>query len=354
MIDATPYLDAVAPRLAGVMAPGELAACRAVLAAIPAIAPRTFVFECPLAGEAPRADVAYSFDRPSAGLTALRVAGLPAAVAALLDRLDEPGAPAASTLWLEHDLDRPVTDPPSVFLGDADLSGAGAGARGPERLAYLLAALGPVDDAMASALAACHRALPPGAALFQVGRMLPRPGAPVRLCIRHVPAAGLDAFLAAAAPDRVLRLPAAARAFVAEHRPFVLDVDLEPGRGVGHRVGIELIVEDRSPGKVIPLLDELVARGLCAPGKRDLVAGWAGVTAYRRDDAPRPIADVCALVGGRARAGHLRLVSHLKLVCEHEQIIAAKAYLCLRYFVTSPKGIRDAQDGHDDRVPGSP
>lgn len=94
--------------------------------------------------------------------------------------------------------------------------------------------------------------------------------------------------------------------------PFV-ELALDVGRdGIRPRVGIELTVGDDERLDVSPVIERLVALGLCSDAKARALARWPGCA---------------ALAGVGPRCVLVRRLSHLKLVVEPGGAIHAKAYL---------------------------
>ncbi|MGH6916763.1 MAG: hypothetical protein ACREJ0_03565, partial [Geminicoccaceae bacterium] len=101
----------------------------------------------------------------------------------------KPWASRIANIWLEFDVVAPMQPqpPPSMFFGAVRLIGADE----PTALPGLLEASGLLRG---GALGARARAianqvlatLPVGAAIFQIGQMIARSGAPLRLCVRDI------------------------------------------------------------------------------------------------------------------------------------------------------------------------
>jgi hypothetical protein len=268
-------------------------------------------------------------------------------VAELARRWAEPDAAlarAVESVWLELDLDRPAGDEvpvPGVFVDflDAGITGGedlDAAARlAGEALAPLLG--GRLPDAAARRLRACIAALPAGAFVIYLGVMLSRPAAAaaVRLCVMGVEGRGaLASFLGAAewpgpAGDVIEDAVALAQADGAG--AAMVHLDLLPDGGVAPALGLEFTFARRPQleGRIAErgLLDALVARGLCDPGKRDALAAWPG---YRVETLPHELWP--SLV--------VRRLNHVKVVCTPAGVVDAKAYLCFHHEYRSRRWTR--------------
>ena len=201
------FVDVVAPWLDPALVDGPaLAEIRTVASRLPGTLSRRIGFEVRLGEEAARADFLVCVTR--AEREALAGAGEDTLIGrtswAPLRALAEAWAAsplldgAVASLWIELDLAAAATaEPvPSVFFGLADLLSerddpdAWRGVAAHD-LATTLAALevlsgGPVAPGLRRHLAECFGALPPGAKVFQVGAMLSRGTAAVRVCVRRL------------------------------------------------------------------------------------------------------------------------------------------------------------------------
>ena len=259
-----------------------------------------------------------------------------------------PWAARVENIWLEFDLVAPqLPQPaPSLFFGAVRLLDASE----PDALESLLDASatlrgGPFAPATVALARQILRTLPPGAAVFQVGQMLARPGAPLRLCIRDIPPDTLAPYLAELGytngrPELVDLLGRLAGL------GGVVEVDLDLAQTLGPRVGLEW-VPPTAPvarlGAEAGLFDLLVAEELCLPEKAAACRGWLGLAHCRRHPDRWP----AALYAGdgewqrRATSCIARYLHHVKIVSGPEGQREAKAYLaCLHRFVPD-KAIKD-------------
>jgi hypothetical protein len=108
----------------------------------------------------------------------------------------------------------------------------------------------------------------------------------LRLCINHLPPAGVPAWLQAQGwPGDVSALGAALMAIVPLVRVVAIDVDYTKA-GIGPKIGIECYQQWTDPERAQwqPLLDHLDALGLCVDSKRTAIAAFPAKTEYRVKD----------------------------------------------------------------------
>jgi hypothetical protein len=300
----------LAPELAGTRARDGL---REVAAGIPARHASSLWLECRLATGAPRVDLSLKVSpaaltrvaRGEAGPLWERIGRLARRVA----RGEGAAGRAGTGLWLEHDIhEPPARRVPGVFLQlppGGDPAGAVLEAAG-----ELLGA--PPAGALALRLRRVLAAAPAGAQLGQVGFMLARGEASVRLCfLFHDPArlAGLlERFGWPGPAAEVAACPGLAR-FTG---PMMLHLDVGaggvlPGAGLDFRLDPRPQLRGGLPDRA--LLDALAGAGLADTQKAAALLRWPGA---HRD---RP---------GQAQ---LRWVSHLKLSFRPHATPEAKSYL---------------------------
>lgn len=242
---------------------------------------------------------------------------LPPHLGSFLRRWAEPGGPFARvpSVWLEYDLDR---EPRPVVCAklrpDAGL---------PWLLDALLPALHgkPLAAAQRRLVRRCHEAIPPPASLLYAFSLRPRGNDAVRMEIFGLDPASIPRYLRAVAPDFDPRVEDAAPLFAGVER-IHLSLDVSPG-AILPRIGIEgsfSRLPSREP-RWSGLLDRLVDRGLCTPGKRAAVLSWTGYDTFWSAAQSWPVAT--AGVDGFC----VRSLSHLKVVCDPGRDLEAKAYL---------------------------
>ncbi len=234
-----------------------------------------------------------------------------------LRRWAEPGGPFAwvPSVWLEYDLDR---EPRPVVCAklrpDAGL---------PWLLDSLLPALHgkPLAGAQRRLVRRCHEAIPAPASLLYAFSLRSRGNDAVRMEIFGLePAAILD-YLRAVVPHADPRVEDAAP-LVAGVERIHLSFDIGPA-AILPRIGIEGSFSSlpcREP-RWSGLLDRLVDRGLCTPGRRAALLSWTGYDTFW--SAPQSWPAATAGVNGFC----VRSLSHLKVVCDPGRDLEAKAYL---------------------------
>ena len=252
-----------------------------------------------------------------------------------------PWAERVENIWLECDLVAPqLPQPaPSLFFGAYRLVGPDE----PDLMRALLRASamlrgGSLDPDCAALALRVLRLLPPGGAIFQIGQMMARPGAPLRLCLRDVPMAAATDYLAELGyPTRRAQLETLVRRLTGLGGSIDLDLDL--GQGLGPRIGFEWCPPADGSARIAAegeLFAWLVGDGLCVPDKATACRTWTRLVHCRRHRELWP-APLFAGDGDPARQGTScigRFLNHVKLVAEPEGRLTAKAYLaCLHRFV---------------------
>lgn len=329
-----------------------LADARTVARALPATLTRRFGFESALDTDDGDAGVAVQVDAAAPGWRLL--AGVHAPDDPLAPLMAHPGwrtlrslcrhalsagAPlhdAVGSLWLEFDLPRPRVAPdplvPGVFFTPA--ATLPAGTHDGEDLCMRFAARvfaqvagTALPESLDSALRACLGALPPTAVLSQVGLMLGRPEAALRLVLAFPEVDTIAGYLARldwpGAPDQVADLLAPLRAIVDR---IVLQLDV--GSRVSPRIGLETYFREFSQPRNDPrwaaLLGHCVASALCTRDKRDALLAFPGQSYH-----------LLALPVVLARG-----LSHLKLVYQADRPPRAKAYYGFGYRFAAPSVTR--------------
>ncbi|HEV2845640.1 MAG TPA: hypothetical protein VG477_12390, partial [Thermoanaerobaculia bacterium] len=244
-------------------------------------------------------------DRSEAG----RVEGLPLPphLAAFLSAWAEPDGPFAPvrSVWLEFDLDRdpeglPCPIPSAKLAGPVD----------PDWLTgTLLPALHgkPLSPEQREAVRFCLAALPAPGSLLYAFSLFPRNPGAVRLEAVGQSREEILETLRRVAPRTEQCASQAAPLFGKSGRFHLFAFDLTSE--VLPRIGIEASFARqpaREPGWEI-LFQELVAAGLCTPGKRDAALAWSGYDTFRTAPEAWPL----------EAAGHrgffVRSLSHVKV-----------------------------------------
>lgn len=178
-------------------------------------------------------------------------------------------------------------------------------------------------------LAACHEALPEGAAITDIGIMLARDVDAVRLVVAHVPRIGAPAYLErlrwGGPPPRIDE----ALTMVPASLSHVI-VSLDAGSQLLPRVGVEYYPGYRATD--LPSWSEalhaLSEHGLCAPGKRDALLDWPGHVSPITGDRPWPAGLLTESLLNRSDRFLVlaRRLTFLKIVCDAVGPRQAKAY----------------------------
>jgi hypothetical protein len=327
---------------------------QALVAAYPTALCHQFGFECRLGEAAAEPDLAICIGpRPGqvaslAELAAARGAdGVWPRLAALAAALQAEAAPIYNC-WLEFDVAGGAVPVPSVFVGARKPSAASAPEAGggmPASQAWIgrtLAVLrGEValPPALEAQIARVLGALPSAAWIYQAGAMTARAGAPLRLCLRGLPASAVPGFLATVGwrgdAGRVLsRLGG----LVDEVR---LGLEISED-GIGSRLGLECYVTaDARLGARLPaLVAALVAHGLCLEANAHALLAWPGLTHERRHAAIWP-ASLRATAPGEGNVFR-RWVHHVKLTIAPTGPPTAKAYIGAENVTVADAALRAA------------
>ncbi len=223
------------------------------------------------------------------------------------------------TIWLELDAVRETPSPSLFFtLKPEGLTVSQAYAVAQDALGVLLAEanLALFQDNVRRCFDACDGV----ARIYQVGVMLARQTDALRLCVHPLNADSIAPYLARVGwpgpVDELASLVAWLLGFVDR----IDMIDLDVGSRIYPQVGFECVFEQqphREPRWAV-FLDDLVARGLCAPDKRDAVLAWPGYT----DPTPGPLPQLPEQIEVLKRR-----VSHVKIVYQPQRPLEAKAYL---------------------------
>lgn len=241
-------------------------------------------------------------------------------------------------LWLELDMDepRPAVPAPNMFVGSKCIRLDFESHEWLTRQALPELTGFPVPQPVECKLLDCIQRLPRGADIFQVGAMLAREPAFVRICVR-----GLS-------PDRITTYLTDIDWPGDEHEiaALVTDltgladwvcVDVDVSDRIGPKVGIECYCGSKSAPRLIRhydrLLEWLVQKGLCLPKQQDALVAFSGI-ANERDDAsrwPESLSAASSLMGPGHVSIMTRELSHVKVVYQQGRPLAAKAYPGVRY-----------------------
>lgn len=314
------FLVPIAPALDGALIDGAaLAAIRSVASRMPAaLGLELFGFECDLSDPRPVADFLVSCTRRRGGPAVLATAHAHPAVARFAAAWDV----RFDDVWLELDVSRNADATPSVFFAPAAWRGPDCAAQVDDGLRLL------ADAAPPAGLRRIVAAIPEHAGLFQVGRMLARPGMPVRACVGPMLPDVATAFLTAIdhpattrARDELVRL-----APLVDAVAVGLDVD-------GQRLGIEcyrktmmLARHDAGDARLLEALGGVRA-------KLDGLTRWPGYASVVDDPtAWPPSLDAPARFAADGTESFLvRRLHHVKVTIDGAAPRRAKAYLAVQH-----------------------
>ncbi len=327
----TPYVPAE------LISPEAFARIQDAAGALPGAITDFFGFECALGTDDPVADFLMSC-RTSHGSREALAAPAPGcaipefllqrpvwrrilAFASEWARPESPLFGGIHNLWLEFDLNgaAPSDSEPSVFIGSDRLERSS-----PQECAWLTDLALPLllghglDADVRLQITRCIDLLPPDARLFQVGLMLSRPAAPVRLCVRGIPRTGITAYLSAL--DWPGSLAELEKLFdsLGEHAERI-DLDFDVAGCIQPKIGLECYIGAGRP-RLSRFLEYLVASRICTPKKAEAIELWSGMA--HGPQHPGAAGDAANGHSVFARAFH-----HAKIVYEPESPLHAKAYL---------------------------
>lgn len=255
----------------------------------------------------------------------------------------EPTLERVPALWLEFDLDDPLSDvlSPSVC----------AKLGGPFEADWLEEVLlprlqgEPLSPAQRDRVRVCCEAIPPPADLLYAFCMLPRPGRPIRLEIYGLDSGATLGYLERVAPGVVPQVREPATLFEGVERPH-LSLDLIGGE-ISPRIGIEgsFARQPQWEPRWRELFDRLAAAGLCSEAKAEAALGWPGWDSFWTALERWPVQRV------GAKGYCVRYLSHVKVVCRPDCLPEAKVYLALGWIESGEAGAR--LDGRGGEV-GAP
>ncbi|MGE0041726.1 MAG: hypothetical protein AB7H88_14840 [Vicinamibacterales bacterium] len=355
---------ALAPfKVEGLLSPGARRRIDEQIASrLPARLTGLYGFECRLWDPAPEGDFLVCAGRDAGEWPVLRALALDHAGDGwrrLADFLRGDGATAApahseiTNMWLEFDVVEgpdPGGDlpPPSLFFGSRQLEASEVPASGdlPPGAAWLAQAIGALRGVVPSpgqrrALARCLGALPPEGCLFQIGVMLSRPDAFVRVCASELAVDEIAPYLAAIGWPGDM---AALAAMLDRLGPLVDEVriDLDIDDDLRAPIGLECYIKAGPdlPSRMVAFLQALIADGLCLPAKASGLLAWFGLTHERLypDRWPPALLAKKALLGLAESSVFHRWVHHVKIQLSPGAPPRAKGYLAV-----APAFVSDAE-----------
>lgn len=238
-------------------------------------------------------------------------------------------------IWLEFDLDG-QNDIPAVacwfFTLEADaFKDKSAEAR--SKLLKIVSLLQncPVDERRAALLHHCLDVFPERVGIVEIGAMLTRTGAPIRLDVLGLSPETIPSFLAQIQGKEIdANFSEIVTTFGNLTDSIVLCFDI--GKKIGSRIGLECFL-DNQPKKEprwIELLDLLVTMGCCTSEKRDALLSWPGLLQQKSafDAWPSDLKNLRKWMGRDNISVFWRTINHVKLVYQPDKHLEAKAYLC--------------------------
>jgi hypothetical protein len=324
-------LTVVEPHLSPLVAEPAVERAKAVAQRLP---PMQIVgFERPLEGSGVDVDVAASFRYGDPTHRRLAESGgtlVDGRLRRLLAAVADSRSPlhrAAEEFWVEVDSGR-GRSVPSLFLHPA-VAGSLA-----DVVAHSAELLGLDVSPAATALVGRLAADPRGIDVYQLGLMLGRGAAALRLCIPLTPSLSAERLAGVLAAPAIADVAAHAVELAGPHpRSFVVSLDV--GDRVSDRIGVEIGFGGLT-GLIPPwawreVLDRFVVAGLCRADERDALVAWIGVSRRADDEARWPgqlfgLHPIVAPYEVVLRRG----ISHLKLVESAGAAPFAKAYFGCR------------------------
>ena len=361
----TDYLNAIEPHLPpDLITPENLQHMRAITDKLPGGLTEFFGFECRPAEQAGQTDILFCIYERQRDIIAGKRPGM-----AIPDEFREhevwqrlfefclAWADEASPLhdnihniWLEFDVDGmpPEIPVPGIFFGSETIKNSDDAAA----LAWVNEQAVPmltgeqlsktVERTMLDAI----QALPEEAYVFQLGAMVSRTPAFVRLCIKQIKPEEVIPYLErinwpgdsgelSALIDKLIGL--------VDH----VDVDIDVSEGIGPKVGLECHFEPRTAPKKEPrwqtFFDYLIAEGMCLPEKRDALNQYPGVLneQQNRDVYPQSLLAASRIMGRRYYSFISHGIYHIKVVYQTGKALEAKAYLWVEHMWLSAAQLRE-------------
>lgn len=303
-------------------------------------------FECRLSANSPQVDLQQCIVREERELALLRefIAATDGGVSAhpgwsqLQNFLAEWSEPLSllhnsiPEIWLEFDINNSAVKLPlpAIFFGlPQDVSPAvETYAIATKSLNLLLGSEGWCE--WQSNLDRCFGACPDGVFVSHIGVMLSRNAPALRVNVKRLQPDLLIPYLQEIGwQGETQELEALMKQLFALVDRITVCLDV--GKRIYPQIGLECILLDRPQRESAweIFLDYLVARGLCAPEKRDALLNWPGQTTPVNSPVPWPDRLIAAsLLQPRERFTIFdRQLSHIKIVYGPEGQLEAKAYL---------------------------
>ena len=261
---------------------------------------------------------------------------------------------ALFNIWLEFDVDQNRQNrlfTPNIFFGTQPPALDDVHRRQEASTFVRLAAGHLLPDATVGArgelLDRLFASLPGDSYVFQVGAMLARPAAAIRICIRGFEVSSIVDFLLTLGWSGGC---SSLSAVLAELSPLAdrIDLDLDLDEAVGSKIGMEcyLVAESGDNQRLRSFVSYLVERNLCSVEKAEALLGYQGIDL--QDAAPTSwpayLHKGAALRGDDVASLMHRWVHHIKVVHQLDQPLSAKAYLAAEHHFISRAAIRSAAE----------
>ena len=328
---------------------------RPIASTLPGALTEFFGFECPLGTDEPIADFLICAGAVEGGRDVLAGVNSYAPLAAAFEQhwswqrvrsfakeWSDPQSPlheSVNGMWLEFDIESsssPVPIP-SVFFGSDRLRRGANTAWLTERALPLLHGIDRQRTIMR-----CIDALPSPAYIFQVGCMLSRADAPIRICVRgisidetleYLPAIGWRGSVVDLGVQLEMMAEQAQR----------IDLDLDVDEGIASKIGLECYPQ-QIPTGASQLLNWLADTGYVSNSKVSALKSWPGIAHERLRTSiwPPGLLSASAFLCGRAHSAFVRWLHHVKVVYEPGRPSRAKAYLGVRHVWIEPGAIQAA------------
>jgi len=250
----------------------------------------------------------------------------------------EPLQEEVESIWLEFDINGPQPYSPSFFL--TPIHHHQSRARHIQRCRALFAVLfwelgEAISPAGIAAALSCLERLPGKAWLGQIGCMLSRRPAVLRLCLELPGEAILEYLREIRVPADLPRVAAILELLSPYDDEFILHLDLM--EGLQPKVGLDLMAlhgRQLLDPRVEGVLDELCRLKLCTPAKREALQNISGSTAMGADlvNWPPALRRRCLQSRLDELSYFIRTISHLKVVIEPGRDLVAKAYAGVNHY----------------------
>jgi len=249
------------------------------------------------------------------------------------------------SLWLEFDIDGPppAQHTPSIYLGSKDMITSTIMEEASNydwitpSIFNLLYGVS-IPKSIENQVRNCLQHLPSGTSVFQIGAMLSREPAFVRVCVSGLPPQQIISYLKKIGwPGDGERL----QTLIDELATIVdrIDVAFDVGENIGPKIGFECSFEKtHSSPETEPrwhlFLDYLVDKSWCTPQKREALLHYSGFSHEISDQTrwPQPLLSASKILGPNFISLIRRNLHHIKVVYQDGEVLEAKAYPAITHF----------------------